>query len=412
MPKIPLPHDAHTAIDVARLHGGRALLVGGAVRDIVLGIEPKDFDIEVHDMTEETFRGVFATSLRTFGRVDEVGVSFGVIKFGRDIDISLPRRDSKTGDGHKGFTITVDTDLTIEEALARRDFTINAMAFDPATERFIDPFGGRNDAFEKVLRHVGPAFAEDPLRVMRGVQFAARFGFTLAPETAEFCRQLLREQKHLAKERLWGEWEKILTKGLHFEAFQQALRDTMLDQILPWGFLGRSGREETRVAQLFHGREDKPAAILASWARSYEGTKVHGLFEQLGVPLDMRRTARRMRDGALFVEMISGGHWTATDARWIARRIAPVSIEQVVKIATGPEAALAASLAAKAADVFHGPIPAILTGDALIELGWTPGPAFGPVLKAALEAQDRGEFTTRDEAMTMAQEGKFGEWGG
>ena len=184
------------------------LLVGGYVRDHLLGIESKDLDIEVYGLSYAQI----AEALRRHHRVDLVGRSFGVVKVGNEIDISLPRSESKTGVGHTGFAVTVDPKLTPREAAARRDFTINAMAMD-FDGKIFDPFGGRVDLGRGLLRATSAAFQEDPLRVLRGMQFAARFGFDMDQETVEMCRGLRHEFQHLSAERIWEEWHKWATKA-------------------------------------------------------------------------------------------------------------------------------------------------------------------------------------------------------
>src|SRR5205085_5703317 len=125
-----------------------------------------------------------------FGNVEAVGESFAVLKMG-GLDISIPRRDSKTGAKHKDFKIEGDPTMTIEEAARRRDFTINAFAYDPLTGELIDKYGGLEDLKKKIIRATDPkTFVEDPLRVLRAVQFAGRFNFEIDPETAELCRGL------------------------------------------------------------------------------------------------------------------------------------------------------------------------------------------------------------------------------
>jgi tRNA nucleotidyltransferase (CCA-adding enzyme) len=148
-----------------------------------------------------------------------VGRSFGVLKVrsrttGHEYDFSLPRRESKTGAGHRGFAVAPDPTLSDAEAAARRDFTVNAIALDPFTGAVIDPHGGQRDLQAGVLRHTSSAFAEDPLRVLRAFQLAARFDFTLAPGTAELCRGMAAAYPELAVERVWGEWEKWASKAV------------------------------------------------------------------------------------------------------------------------------------------------------------------------------------------------------
>jgi len=187
---------------------GRAYLVGGCVRDALLGIAHKDFDLEVYGVDYETL----ARGLNAHGRVDLVGKSFGVIKFtsqdGSQWDFSLPRRDSKTAAGHKGFQVEFDPDIHPRDAASRRDFTINALMFDPRTGEYLDFFGGREDLAKRILRHTSSAFVEDPLRVLRGMQFAARFDLTPAPETIALCRSIVQTFSELAVERVGLEWFK------------------------------------------------------------------------------------------------------------------------------------------------------------------------------------------------------------
>ena len=206
-----LPRPLQAAIAALRSAGGRPRLVGGCVRDWLLGLEPKDFDIEVYGLDYETM----GRALTPFGPTDLVGRSFGVLKVrleGAEYDFSLPRRESKTGAGHRGFAVAPDPALTEAEAAARRDFTVNAIAYDPVEGRILDFHHGTDDLKQKILRHTGPAFTEDPLRVLRAFQFAARFEFTVAPDTAALCRSISDTYAELPVERIWGEWDKWATK--------------------------------------------------------------------------------------------------------------------------------------------------------------------------------------------------------
>jgi tRNA nucleotidyltransferase (CCA-adding enzyme) len=191
-----------------RSAGGRALLVGGCVRDVLMGAQPKDWDVEVYSVEPARLREL----LEKFGRVDAVGEAFTVYKVGSDLDVSLPRRERKTGRGHRAFVIEGDPSMTIEDATRRRDFTINAILQDPLTDEIIDPYGGRVDLQNKILRAVSrDTFAEDSLRVMRAAQFAARFEFDIEAETVELCRSI--DLTDLPRERIWGEMEKLLLRA-------------------------------------------------------------------------------------------------------------------------------------------------------------------------------------------------------
>lgn len=189
--------------------GGRALLVGGCVRDALLGLVPKDADIEVFGIEPDNLEKILN---RKFD-VIQIGKAFGVLKVkGLEIDVSIPRRESKMGVGHKGFKIEGDPRLSFEDAASRRDFTINAISWDPLTGEYIDPFNGRRDLEDGILRHVSDKFGEDPLRVLRAMQIAARFELKVDPETVQICRGI--EPENLPKERIFGEWKKLITRGM------------------------------------------------------------------------------------------------------------------------------------------------------------------------------------------------------
>ncbi len=186
----------------------RVLIVGGAVRDLVLGLEPKDFDIEVYGMEPAKLEEV----LSSFGKVSAVGRSFGVLKLtldsGEEFDVSIPRRENKEGRGHKGFLAIPDPSMSIMEAASRRDFTMNSLALDVSTGEIIDEFGGVDDIKKGVIRHTSDAFSEDPLRVLRGMQFAGRFNFSVHPDTTRLCQEMIGEFADLPIERVWEEWLK------------------------------------------------------------------------------------------------------------------------------------------------------------------------------------------------------------
>jgi len=202
-----LPTALHTVCRRIVECGGRAWLVGGSVRDMLLGLKPKDFDLEVYGLNV----AALLAAVQPFGRAEQVGRQFGVTKLwsdGMEIDLALPRTERKQGVGHCAFEVLPDPSLDEKTASARRDFTINAMMLDPLTGKLLDFHGGSRDLENRILRHVSPAFAEDPLRPLRAMQFAARFRLTLDPATAGLCRTLLGEATTLPGARIWEEWRK------------------------------------------------------------------------------------------------------------------------------------------------------------------------------------------------------------
>jgi tRNA nucleotidyltransferase (CCA-adding enzyme) len=210
-----LPPELDRIVRDLHAAGFRALIAGGAVRDDLLGLQPKDFDIEVYGISYDAL----TRQLAPHGRIDLVGQSFGVVKLtvsgGDTYDFSLPRRDSKIGRAHRDFLATFDPEITPEVAASRRDFTINAMAFDPIANQILDFFGGQDDLKNRVLRATSQAFREDPLRVLRGMQFACRFDLTLDPATADQCRAIANEYATIAQERIAEEFMKWAGKSTH-----------------------------------------------------------------------------------------------------------------------------------------------------------------------------------------------------
>lgn len=217
------------ALDVKAL-GGRVVYVGGFVRDEALGIDNKDIDVEVYNITPTQLKEI----LSKYGIVDEIGVSFGVLKIhGVDIDFAMPRTEKKVGEGHRGFDVSVDPFMSFEEASRRRDFTINSIMKDVLTGEIIDCHNGIRDIEAKVIRHIDDStFIEDPLRVLRACQFASRFKFAIAPETVKLCKII--ELKSLPKERIFEELKKALLKAerpsIAFEAMKEM---DVLEKLFP-----------------------------------------------------------------------------------------------------------------------------------------------------------------------------------
>lgn len=349
--------------------GGKPMIVGGFVRDCLLDIDSKDVDIEVHELRPAEVERV----LRAFGPVDTVGRAFGVFKLrfaGLDLDVSLPRTDSKTGDGHADFDVSVDPFLGLANAAARRDFTINAIMLDAVNGHLVDPFRGVQDLEKGVLRAVGPAFAEDPLRVLRAVQFAARFGFRVEADTARTCRGLSLEG--ISIERVWAEWDKIGRKGVDWGALSTALTAV--------GLQGAFGLVAPFVGDLTGLSGDERSAFV------FAGLGVS--LKAIDCPLAIRRQAEALRFAIRHFDMREQPFSQAD-----ARLILPVTLRDLARFSRTRDAKVAAP------DLFDGPPAPLLSGADLIARGLKPGPQFGRILKAALESQDAGEFTDKEGAL-------------
>ena len=215
-------------VELLRDAGGRPFLVGGCVRDALLQVPVLDVDIEVYGLGT---RQIEAALRKEFGIIT-VGAAFGVTKL-KDfpVDVSVPRRENRTGAKHTDFDVQADPSMTPKDAAERRDFTLNAIMWNPFTGEVVDPWGGVADLQARRLRHVSAKFAEDPLRVLRAMQFAARFEFTVAPETTALCATL--SQADLPPERLMEEWTKLILRGVKPSVGLNFLRDCGWSKFYP-----------------------------------------------------------------------------------------------------------------------------------------------------------------------------------
>jgi len=232
---LQVPPELRRLLESLRSAGGRPFLVGGAVRDALLNLRVKDYDVEVYGLSVDALKDVLARA----GRVNAVGEAFTVFKLSGlegvagDVDVSLPRRDSKVGPGHRGIAVHGDPGLSPEEAARRRDFTVNALLFDPFADELLDFFGGRRDLDTRVLRAVDPSrFGDDPLRALRAVQLAARYEMAVEAETARLCASM--PLAELPPERIFGEVEKLLLKAGRPSLGLRLLREWgLLSQVAP-----------------------------------------------------------------------------------------------------------------------------------------------------------------------------------
>ena len=419
--------------------GGRAFLVGGIVRDKFLGLESKDIDLEVFGIEPEALK----TIIEKFGKVKECGKSFGVLKLD-DLDISLPRRERKTGVGHKGFETECDPHMSIEEACSRRDLTINAMLFDPLTDELIDPFNGLSDIENKVLRHIDDIrFAEDPLRVLRVAQFHARFDFRVHDDTNELCRVLLDELKHLSKERFFIEFEKILMKGNRpSKAFEWMLEFGVLDALFPeiavletieqgrkWHPEGNvfthtmlaldsvPKEERTLTLMLAILCHDLGKAVTGGVPKEDdpESISFHGHAEE-GVPVT-ETFLRKLTDNNKLIEDVCTLvkfhmrplELKANPKKRLVRRLAlKVDIPLLMKV---NEADMRGGLRSPEGideilaifEEIKNEIQQLVEGRHLIELGLTPSPEFGIILSKIFEAQLDGEFSTLEDGLEFTK---------
>ncbi|MGA2176980.1 MAG: HD domain-containing protein [Verrucomicrobiota bacterium] len=425
----------------------RAFLVGGSVRDVFLGRPPgQDFDIEVFGLDYDRLR----QALARWGRTDLVGRSFGVVKLstgsGQTYDFTVPRKDSKVAPGHKGFDVEFDPAITPPEAAARRDFTINSLMYDPRAGQVLDFFGGAADLKNRVLRHTSPAFSEDPLRVLRGMQFAGRFDLRAAPETAALSRQIKGSFPELAVERVREEWFKWAQQGGRPSAGLRFLIDTewidhfpeikalagtpqepewhpegdvfthtchacdALARLDAWLAADAESRLVYMLAVLAHDF-GKPATTQTSLKEGRQRLVSPG-HDEAGAELAKIFLERLRAQGAIVERVVPlvrnhlFYHGSVTDraVRRLAKRLEPESVEGLCLVMTAdsmgrpplpalePESVQTLLARARDLNVRAKPPEPILMGRHLIEAGLRPGKDFAGILGQAYDAQLEGAF--------------------
>ncbi len=396
--------------------GGRALVVGGAVRDHCRGEKPKDLDVEVHGLDP----GVLEAVLKALGRVGEVGRSFGVYKLrlgGDEVDVSVPRRD-RVGDGpgrgHKGIQAEADPFLGVKEAARRRDLTINAIAFDPLTGVYEDPWGGIQDIERGILRAVDAAtFVEDPLRALRVAQFAGRFGYAVAPDLLALCATM--RLTELPSERVWGEVEKLLSRSPRPSiGWAVAQAAGMWAQVVPeWAARVPSSAVDPAVVPPLDPVRAGVGALLDRVA----AVPVDGAQRRLALLLAAACAGLSVEQAEsalvrLNVQRIDGYRVRLQVLALVgeSRRV-PATDSEILRAADRCDVELLARLVdsetllvrAAALGVLRQPLPALVRGSDLLALGYTPGPAMGEVLAALREEQLAGRVTTSEQAITWVR---------
>ncbi|MCP9463532.1 MAG: HD domain-containing protein [Nitrospira sp.] len=433
--------------ETVRRAGGTAWLVGGAVRDLLLSRQPQDWDIEVTGLPVDQLDIL----LRDHFTVQFVGRAFGIFKIkGLAIDVSVPSRLSKNHTALTDIRHQADPAMAIDEALARRDFTINAMAWNPCTSELRDPFNGREDLAAHVLRHVSDRFVEDPLRVLRGMQLAARFELIPAPETIQLCGTL--SQDGHPTERIWEEWKTLLLEGVKPSLGLTFLRDSGWLRFYPelaalqgcpqdprWHPEGDVWIHTLHCLDWFAGERTGHAmddlvvglAILCHdfgkpFTTTSNGGRVisHG-HEQQGAAPTRRFLERLTNQHPLIEDVIPLVLYhlhprqlydaQASDAavRKLARQVR--RIDRLVRVARADHAGRPPKpfdgfpagewllKRAKQLEVETQAPPPIVMGRHLLELGVRPGPDMGRLLDACYDAQLNGAFSTLEEGLAYVR---------
>jgi len=442
------------ALDIAesvKAEGGMGLVVGGYARDEALrrfgyNIVPKDIDFEIYGISFEKLKKI----LSRFGKVNIVGEQFGVFKIG-DLDISIPRRDSKTGKGHKGFAVESDPEMTIRAAARRRDFTMNALGLDPLTGEIVDKYGGLKDIQEKILRAVdSETFDEDPLRVLRAMQFAGRFGFSVAPETVELCKHI--DFSELPKERIGEEWSKLLLKSPKPSVGMEVARELgVIEKLHPelhaligvpqdkehhpegdaWAHTLLAVDAAAEIAEKENVGEENAKVLLFGAlchdlgkplaTQLHEDGKItsHGHAEA-GVEPAKKLLASLNVSKAIVEKVLplveehmfplTNPEPSPAAVRRLARRLHPATIGELVLVSKADKGGRgilykrfleseALLRIAEALEIKEAKPTPLVDGRDLILLGMKPSKHFGEILNELLEAQLEGKFRTKEEGI-------------
>lgn len=432
----------HEIAEAVREAGGRALFVGGQVRDRLIGRSSADMDVEIFGLAVEDVESI----LGSHGRTRQVGRSFGVIRVdGLDADFSLPRRDSKTGPGHRGFSVEIDPHLDFASAARRRDFRINSMGFDPLTAEVLDPHGGREDLIAGRLRATDRGhFADDPLRGLRAAQFAARFELEPDDELIALASRL--DLGELAAERVYAELSKLLLLGVRPAIGFGFLEATGLVRFFPevealigtpqdprWHPEGDVWNHTMlaldRAAELRGGGGDDDALMFAVLCHDFGKPSVTDELRSPGHDREGVEHARRFLERlrapgrlveqvcALVMDHLAPASFVRNEAgprayRRLARRLeaAGTNLDALVQVATADhlgrttEAARQGSFPergifldrARAALPRLTPDAPVVRGRHLIARGFEPGPELGRLLAACRDVQDETGWSDPD----------------
>ena len=405
--------------------GGRALLVGGWVRDYLRGSPTSDYDIEVYHLAPATLRRL----LERHGYVNTVGVAYTVYKVtlrqpGRSrtlfhpptVDVSLPRRESKVGRGHRGFVVTGDPDMPVTEAARRRDFTVNAILFDPITNELIDPYHGASDLRDRLLRVVDPTtFVEDSLRVLRAMQLSSRLEFTIDPATITLCREI--DLHDLPAERIRGEVEKWLLRserpsiGLRY-AYELGICAQLwpeIEQLNPDHLALTLDDAVDLIAPLDYPR--RLVVMLATLCRDFLNgvPAVERILDRLNIHTVSHYDVRRQIIAIVAHRHLPGQWATSTvtdgDYRRLAIEVEP-GLLALVEYAGSPDQRSAVELFAARIEqlgIQISPPTPLLKGRHLLAFGFPPGRRVGEIIRAVYQLQLDDQITSLEQAVEAAR---------
>jgi tRNA nucleotidyltransferase (CCA-adding enzyme) len=445
---------------------GTPYMVGGSVRDIILGHKSKDFDIEVYGISSEKLGHILESELGE--KPQQVGKQFGVFKFG-DFDISLPRKEVKTGEKHTDFDVEFDENLAPHDGARRRDFTINALMYNPKTGQISDFFGGLQDLENKLLKHIDDnTFVEDALRVYRAAQFAGRFGFTIHPETQKLAASM--DLSHLPPERLYEEFKKLFLKSPKPSVGIRALDDMgVLDKYFPEVSVLKTTEQRpdyhaegnvyihtnmvidkaANIIKNFRSHQDQKTIMLAAFVHDFgkpnttehspEGTITQHGHEAAGVEPTkaflgkLTTETETIADVSFLVEhhlLPMNSHRNGLKDTGFRKMINKYGMRRLKLLSAVSRADVTGRLHQNEAGTLvepgteeidwfeaklkeiseaivitpEGKIASLITGNELLGAGFKEGPELGKILRAVRSQQEDGSLTNKAEAMKFVSE--------
>ena len=400
---IDYPKKLDVIFDKLKDNNIRPVIVGGFIRDLLLGIKSKDIDIEIYGIS--SFKEL-ENILKEFGSINIVGKSFGVCKLyfeDYDLDFSFPRRDNKIKKGHKGFDIVIDTDLDYKSAASRRDFTMNSIGYDVVEKKVLDPFCGLDDLKNKILKAVdNDSFGEDPLRVLRAVQFSTRFELKIQKDLFDTCKDMVSKKMldELPKERVFEEIKKLLLyskkPSLGFELLKELGSDTNIKNIHVIDEIAKhiTANKQTNLILMLAGlcfdlKESEIDSFLLKFTNEKELLK-------------------RVRTLVSFHKEIDDIYKKGMTDYKLYKLASSINIEELLILSRSIylsnnsgiyKAGEAVYKRAKELNILNKKLPALLRGKDLLESGLEQSAEFSLILKTAYDAQMRGEFKNRKEAI-------------
>ena len=406
---IDYPNKLNIIFDKLLNNSIKPIIIGGYIRDFLLKIESKDIDIELYGIS--SFKKL-EEILEEFGDVNSVGKSFGVCKLrvdDLDLDFSFPRTDSKIDNGHKGFEVKIDSSLDFKTATSRRDFTINAIGYDVETKKILDPFHGQEDLKNRILRAVDiEKFSDDPLRVLRAVQFSARFNLLIDNKLFQTCRDMIQNSllNELPKERIFIEIQKLLLKSP-----TPSLGVKLLNSLGGFDYFTEFKNIDENNLNKIYNALDKMSSLKTTNNKIDTVLMLAVLCYRLSVDECKTFISKLSSDKNLFNKVLSlvehqnDINFEEFDDYNIYMLATKVTIEEFVlfslaKSKTGTESENINNLKIRAKElgVLHKKAKAIIQGKDILNFGIEPSKEFSKILNRAYIAQISGVFQTKEEA--------------